>query len=91
LAVLRVEGGVIAAPRIGLGGAEAAPRRIAAAEGVLRGEAPGEAVFRAASEAAAAAIDPLTDPETDARYRRELVGAMVYRALRRACPPGAGS
>ena len=89
LAVLHVDGGVIAAPRIGLGGAEAAPRRIAAAEAVLRGEAPGEAVFRAASDAAAAAIEPLEDPQTDARYRRELVAAMVYRALERACPEGA--
>jgi aerobic carbon-monoxide dehydrogenase medium subunit len=88
LAVLRVEGGVIAAPRIGLGGAEAAPRRIAAAEAVLCGEAPGEAVFRAAAEVAAAAIDPLEDPETDAQYRRELVCAMVYRALNRAYSPG---
>jgi len=89
LAVLHLDGGVIMAPRIGLGGAEAAPRRIAAAEAVLRGEIPGEAVFRAAAEAAAAAIEPLEDPETDAQYRRELVGAMVYRALERACAPGA--
>jgi carbon-monoxide dehydrogenase medium subunit len=91
LAVLRLEGGVIAAPRIGLGGAEAAPRRIVAAEAVLRGEAPGEAVYRAAGAAAAAAIDPLVDPETDAQYRRELVGAMVHRALRQACAGGAGA
>jgi carbon-monoxide dehydrogenase medium subunit len=89
LAVLHLEGGIIAAPRIGLGGAEAAPRRIDAAEAVLRGEAPGDAVFRAAAAAAAASIDPLVDPETDAQYRRELVGAMVYRALERACAPGA--
>ena len=60
-----------------------------AAEAVLRGEAPGEAVFRAAAEAAAAAILPLEDPETDAQYRRELVGAMVYRALTQACAGGA--
>jgi carbon-monoxide dehydrogenase medium subunit len=89
LAVLRLDGGLIVAPRIGLGGAEAAPRRIAAAEAVLRGEAPGEAVFRAAAAAAAAAIDPLVDPQTDAQYRRELVDAMVYRALTRACAGGA--
>ena len=89
LAVLRLECGIIAAPRLGLGGAEAAPRRIAAAEAVLRGEAPGEAVFRAAAAAAAASIDPLVDPQTDAQYRRELVAAMVYRALTRACAMGA--
>ncbi len=88
LAVLRLEGGAITTPRIGLGGAEAAPRRIAAAEAVLLGEAPGAAVFRAAAEAAAAAIDPLEDPETRAQYRREIVGAMVYRALTQACERG---
>ena len=52
---------------------------------MLRGAAPGEKVFRAAAAAAAAAIDPLVDPDTDAQYRRELVGAMVYRALTEAC------
>jgi len=56
---------------------------------VLSGEAPGEAVFHAAAAAAAAAIDPLEDPETDAQYRRELVAAMVYRALTRASRGGA--
>src|SRR5437773_1190411 len=89
LAVFQLEGGVIAAPRIGLGGAEAAPRRIAAAEAILEGEPPCEALFRTAAAAAAAAIDPLEDPETDAEYRRELTGAMVYRALAQACAPGA--
>jgi carbon-monoxide dehydrogenase medium subunit len=89
LAVLRLDGGVISLPRIGLGGAEAAPRRINAAEAVLCGKAPSEAVFRAAAAAAATAILPLEDPETDAQYRRELVGAMVYRALNQACAAGA--
>jgi carbon-monoxide dehydrogenase medium subunit len=67
LVVLRIEGGIIAAPRIGLGGVEAMPRRIEAAA------------------AAAAAIDPIEDAQTNGQYRRELVGAMVYRALTRAC------
>ena len=84
-AVLRVEGGLIVAPRIGVGAAEATPRRIAAAEAALAGRTPGEAVFREAAAAAAAAIDPLEDQQADAPYRRELVGAMVYRALRQAC------
>ena len=91
LAVLRVERGVIAEPRIGLGGAEASPRRIAAAEAVLRGERLGEPVFRAAAAAAAVAIEPLVDPETDAQYRRELVEAMVFRALTEACARGGGA
>lgn len=85
LAVLRIEDGLVVAPRLGIGGAEANPRRIAAAEAVLSGRAPGEAVLREAAAAAAAAIDPIEDAQTDAQYRRELVGAMVYRALARAC------
>src|SRR5712671_1241950 len=87
LAVLRIEGGVIAAPRIGVGGAEAMPRRIEAAEAAVSGRRPGEAVFREAAAAAAAAIDPIEDVQTNAQYRRELVGAMVYRALTQACMP----
>ena len=34
---------------------------------------------------AAGAIDPIEDPQIDARYRRELVEAMTYRALKQAC------
>ena len=87
LAVLHLEDGVIAAPRIGIGGVEAAPRRVAVAEEILQGEVPSPEVFQAAAAAAAAAIEPLEDPQTDAQYRRELTHAMVYRALMRACPP----
>jgi carbon-monoxide dehydrogenase medium subunit len=87
MAVMQIKGGIITAPRLGIGGAEAAPRRLAVAEAVLAGAAPDEAVFRAAADAAAAAIDPLIDGQTDAPYRRELVAAMAYRALTRAAMP----
>jgi carbon-monoxide dehydrogenase medium subunit len=80
----RLEDGVIVEPRVGLGGAEAFPRRIASAEAALSGERPGDAVFRAAAEAAAAAIDPLEDIQADAAYRRDLVRAVTRRALERA-------
>jgi carbon-monoxide dehydrogenase medium subunit len=86
LAVLAIERDAIVSAFIGVGGAEAFPRRLASAEAALRGEKPGKAVFRAAAAAAAAAIEPLEDPQTDARYRRELVAAMAYRALKQACP-----
>lgn len=86
LAVFRLNGGLIGEPRIGIGGVEAVPRRIAAAEAVLWGVAPGSEVFQAAASAAAAAVDPLEDPQTDAQYRRELVETMVYRALTQAFP-----
>lgn len=84
LAVLEIKDGVVVAARLGVGGAEATPRRIAAAEAALGGEKPGEEAFRAAAAAAAAAIDPLDDPQIEAPYRRELVAAMVARALRQA-------
>jgi aerobic carbon-monoxide dehydrogenase medium subunit len=87
LVVLRVEDGFIAAPRIGIGGAEAMPRRIEAVEAAVSGRRPGEAVFREAAAAAATVIDPIEDAQTNAQYRRELVGAMVYRALTQACMP----
>ena len=71
-------------PHVGIGGAEAAPRRIPEAEAALTGQAPSDAAFRAAAEAAAAAIDPLEDIQTTAEYRRDLVRAVTRRALERA-------
>ncbi len=81
LATYRLADGKIAGARLGVGGAEASPRRIAGAEAALNGQAPGDAVFRAAAEAAASAIDPLEDHQTNAAYRRDLVRAVVRRAL----------
>jgi aerobic carbon-monoxide dehydrogenase medium subunit len=85
LAAFRVEDGVIVAPRLGVGGAEATPRRIPEAEAALAGQPPDAAVLRAAAEAAADAVDPLEDIQADADYRRDLVRAMTRRALERAC------
>jgi carbon-monoxide dehydrogenase medium subunit len=77
----RLQGGKIVDARVGVGGAESSPRRIAQAEAALAGKAPGDAAFRAAAEAAAVAIDPLEDHQTSAEYRRDLVRAVVRRAL----------
>jgi carbon-monoxide dehydrogenase medium subunit len=85
LATFRVEDGIIVAPRLGVGGAEASPRRIPEAEAALAGQPAEAAVLRAAAEAAADAIDPLEDIQADAEYRRDLVRAMTRRALERAC------
>jgi carbon-monoxide dehydrogenase medium subunit len=84
LATYRVEGGKIADPRIGIGGIEGMPRRIAAAEAVLRGQAPSQALFAAAAEAVAGAVDPLEDAQTSADYRRGLSRTVTLRALERA-------
>jgi carbon-monoxide dehydrogenase medium subunit len=85
LATLRIEDGIIVDPRVGVGGAEATPRRIPDAEGALAGRPPEAAVLRAAADAAAGAIEPLEDIQADAAYRRDLVRAMTRRALERAC------
>jgi carbon-monoxide dehydrogenase medium subunit len=84
LATYRLKNGVIVEPRIGVGGAEGRPRRIAEAEAALAGQKPGAEVFRAAGEAAATAVDPLEDVHADAEFRRDLVRAVTRRALERA-------
>ena len=84
LVTFAIADGVIASPRVGVGGAEASPRRIGAAEALLAGQPPAAAAFSAAAEAAAVAIDPLTDAQTDAVYRRELVATVTRRALEQA-------
>ena len=55
---------------IGVGGAEARPRRIREAE---IADDPGEAAARA--------IEPLSDPHYSGEYRRDVVRAAVRRAL----------
>ena len=81
LATYRVQDGKIRDARVGVGGAESFPRRIPEAEAALNGNAATDAAFRAAAGAAAKAIDPLEDHQTNADYRRDLVRAVVRRAL----------
>jgi carbon-monoxide dehydrogenase medium subunit len=81
LATYRLEAGQIADARIGLGGAEATPRRIADAEAALNGKRPESTVFEAAAAAAVAAIEPLDDNNNSPEYRRALVRTLVCRAL----------
>ena len=84
LVTYRLDGGKIIDAHVGVGGAEPYPRRIPEAEAALNGQAPGDAVFRAAAEAAANAIEPMEDHQTTAEYRRDLVRAVVRRALEHA-------
>jgi len=81
LVTYRLQAGKIVDARVGVGGAESSPRRMREAEAALNGKPPGDAAFRAAAEAAASAIDPLEDHQTSAGYRRDLVRAVVRRAL----------
>ena len=81
LTTWRLDGGKIADVHVGVGGAEVHPRRIPEAEAALNGQTPGDAVFRAAAEAAANAVEAMEDHQTTAEYRRDLVRAVVRRAL----------
>jgi carbon-monoxide dehydrogenase medium subunit len=76
--------GKVVDPRIAVGGAEASPRRIAEAEQAIAGKAPGAEAFQQAGEAAAKAVAPLDDASIPQNYRRDLVRALVIRALSEA-------
>ncbi len=84
LVTFRLNGGAMSEVRVGVGGAEGRPRRIAEAEALLEGKKPSAEVFGAAADAAAAAIDPMEDLQANAKYRRDLVRTVVRRALERA-------
>lgn len=86
LVTYRVADGVIAEPRVGIGGAEAHPRRIPEAENALKGRPLEPKTFQAAAEAAAKAVDPMEDIQADAEYRRDLVHAVTRRALEQSAP-----
>ncbi len=83
LAVVRSDGGRVVEARIGVGGAEPFPRRVRQAEAAIIGKALDKAACLAAAEAAAKAVDPMSDVQADPEYRRDLVRAMVRRALER--------
>ena len=81
LAVIETEGDRITKARIGLGGIEEIPRRIADAEAALQGQPATPETFAAAAEAAMEVIDPMSDASTPAKYRRDLAGTVIRRAL----------
>jgi aerobic carbon-monoxide dehydrogenase medium subunit len=85
-AFLRIADGRVAEARIGIGGAADRPFRAAAAEQLLLGSDGGRDAARVAANAAAQAIEhPLEDIQAGAEYRRDLVRAMVERAVAQAC------
>jgi len=84
LAVYRIEHGVIVDPRVGVGGVEGHPRRIAAAEAALEGRAPAIEAFRAAADAAAKAVEPIDSKPELAGYKRDVTRTAVRRALEAA-------
>ena len=80
-AVLWVDDGRIRAARIGLGGVAGHPVRAVRAEEVLVGDSLTPAVSAEAASAAALEVEPIGDIHGSPDYRRDLVRAMVVRAL----------
>jgi carbon-monoxide dehydrogenase medium subunit len=81
---LRIEAGTVREARIALGGIGGTPVLAPRAAAMLVGAAPSDAAIAAAAEAAGAECDPQEDIHAPAEYRRDLVRAMVRRALRQA-------
>lgn len=84
---LRLDGGRVAEARIALGGVGATPILAGDAAELLRDHAPDAALVQTAAAAAAAECEPQDDLHADAEYRRDLVRAMVRRALTKALAP----
>ena len=61
LVTYRLVDGAIVEPRVGIGGAEPKPRRIAEAERRWRDKGPDRTLSTAAAQAAAEAVDPIDD------------------------------
>ncbi|BCB88754.1 FAD binding domain-containing protein [Phytohabitans suffuscus] len=80
-AAVRVSGGVVTDARVGLGGVSDVPFRSRAAETTLLGQRWSAELVTAAAQAAAAEVDPPSDLHGDAAYRRDLVRALLPRAL----------
>ena len=75
--------GRIGRATVTLGGVDAAPLRLAAAERLLHGAEPGDAAFRAAASCCKS-IDAMEDPNSPPWYRRRLAETLVRRALQTA-------
>jgi carbon-monoxide dehydrogenase medium subunit len=84
LAVLELEDGQMRGVRIGVGGVESFPRRLAQAEAVLEGKAPDGALLDQAAAIAAASVEPVDATQEEQAYRRQLVETVVRRALQKA-------
>lgn len=82
-AAVQVNEGVVTAARVSIGGVDEIPFRSRAAESVLLDEPWSPDVVTAAAEAAAEEVDPPSDTHGDATYRRDLVRALLPRALGR--------
>lgn len=81
-AAVNVVDGIVTEARVSIGGVSEIPFRSAAAEQTMLGEAWGPSLVAEAAEAAATEVDPPSDSHGDGAYRRDLVRALLPRALR---------
>jgi carbon-monoxide dehydrogenase medium subunit len=83
-ASVTLDGGEIAAARVGLTAVNADAAALAAVPDVLIGEAPTEELFAEAGRRAAQACEPVTDMRGSADYKRHLAAELTIRTLRTA-------
>lgn len=82
--VLETDGAVVRNARVVVSAATDTPRRLAAAESILRGARAVDAVLRRAGEAAAEEAGVIGDAHGSAAYKRELLRVYLARAVRAA-------
>ena len=83
-AAVTLEGGSIAAARVGLTAVNADPAALASVSESLAGKPPTEEVFAEAGRGAAAACEPVSDMRGSADYKRHLASELTVRTLRTA-------
>lgn len=86
LCALRVEGGIVREARIGLGGVADRPLRLDALEAEIAGKPADADTFGAIADRARAMVEPTEDIHGSARYRSDLIGTVIRRALAQALP-----
>jgi carbon-monoxide dehydrogenase medium subunit len=84
LATGSVVDGLLRDVRLGVGGAEAFPRRLAEVENLIENKQPNIDLVDFAADTAANLIEPLDSSNESGEYRRDLVRALTRRVLTRA-------
>ena len=81
---LSYDGGVVTRARMGALGVGSTPVRLVATEESICNRPLTDQDIKAAAAVASDEVEPLEDIHADGRYRKELLGYLVFRALREA-------
>ena len=84
LVALECDGSRITAARLGLAGVADRPLRLRALEAKLVGQRAQESTFKAIAAEASGSIMPTSDIHGTAEYRKDLIKAVLSRALTEA-------